>query len=358
MKLAIILSGNTYRFPYLSYYINQLNKENINYKIICWNRQLINEGNAISFNLKQSENKGYLFRLMSYIKYKNFVITQLKQDQYDKIIVSTIAIGVLLYPFLKKKYKKKYIFDIRDYSLIINFCYPVFTKLINDSYCTVISSDGFKKWLPKNHNYYITHNFPFGITQKEISCFKYDNKTNPIDDHIVITTIGSLRDYSVNKKVIDALKNNERFYLNFIGVGPAFKPLKDYASKNNVLNINFYGYYEKKDELKLLSNSNFINNLTYDDLNSKTLITNRFYLSVVLGIPMIVKMNTNQAVLCNKFKLGCVLNTKYSMEKQVMDYVINFNEYEYNIGRDNFIKIVSKDTKKLDLMFLDFILIN
>lgn len=354
MKIGIVISGNSFKSPYLTYYINFLDKQKIEYDIICWNRRMIDESGNLSYNVSQNEVKGYFNRFYSYLGYKKFVIDCLDKNKYDRIIISTIAIAVLLYPYLKKYYRKKYLFDIRDYSLILKFTPFILKKIIDDSSATVISSAGFLHWLPKSKKYFITHNFPLELTNENSKPLFKENFILQNKEFLEITTIGSLRDFEANKLMVDSFKNSNQFILNIIGTGPAYDPLKEYVIDNKISNVAFYGFYQKKDEGDLLKNSVFLNNFTNLDLNSRTLMTNRFYLSAVFKIPMIVREGTYQAELCKKYSLGCILNAERNFEYQLKTYMELFNRENFINGCDRFLNEVEIDLNKLDLFLLNF----
>lgn len=317
---------------------------------------MIDESGNLSYNVSQNEVKGYFNRFYSYLGYKKFVIDCLDKNKYDRVIISTIAIAVLLYPYLKKHYNNKYLLDIRDYSLILKPTCFILKKLIDNSTATVISSEGFKQWLPKSSKYYIAHNFPFELTNGIVKFPSEDLGIDLSKECLVITTIGALRDFEANKLLIDSFKDSNEFEMNFIGTGDAYNPLKEYVSEKGVTNVLFYGFYHKKDEADLLTNTDFINNYTNFDLNSRTLMTNRFYLSVVLGIPMIVRADTYQGMICEKYNLGCVLSSHLEIKKQLKKYIISWSQQEHIRGCTEFLEVVKEDTKKLEILLGDFVL--
>jgi hypothetical protein len=354
MKLVFILSGNTYR-SHLGYYFKFCQDNKIEYDIICWNRKSLDEKNVLAFNLKQSEDKGYIYRFVSYLRYRKFIVDIMMRNKYDKVIVSTIAIGVLLYPYLAKNYKKNYIFDIRDYSVVTRFVSGFFRKLIEKSAATVISSSGYIAWLPKNWNYLNSHNFPFDATNGNITALNNTPVLSRKIKNIHISSIGSLRDFEANTLLIQAFKERKDFYLNFIGSGPAYANLKLFVDRMSISNVYFHGPYTKSEEVGLLAGTTIINNFTNDDLNSKTLTTNRFYLSVVLAIPMIVREGTHQADLCKKYNLGCVIKPALPIPEQILEYIESFDYEQYSQGRYLFLELVKQDTELLNNVLMNFV---
>lgn len=344
MKIAFVISGNYFK-AHIWFYIYLFDKYNIEYDIISWNRLKIEEPNCIQFNC--SEGESYLSRLFSYLRYRKFVLDLLKQGKYDKVFVSTIAIGLLIYPYLKKVYFKRYIIDIRDNSITASIMKTTFKNLIKNSFLTAISSNGYLKWLPPSENYFIAHNYPFTINT-DIELIEEINKFEPKSLFFNIVTIGSLRDYNENRFLIESFKNSNYVNLKFIGSGPAESALKEYVKNNNINNVYFHGFYDKYEELDLLQDASFINILVGNDSNSKTLITNRFYLSVILGTPMIVNDDTHQGYLCKKHSLGCDVNTNKPLLNQLQAYLESFDSQKYDKGRKEFIKTVALDMNKIE----------
>lgn len=355
MKIAIIISGNAAKAPYLSYYERLFKEQRIEYDLICWNRKLINELGTISYNVKQSEDKGFIYRFISYVRYRNFVVQILMRNNYDKVIVSTVAIGILIYPYLLRNYKRNFVLDIRDYSVIIRFMSGHFCNLVANSAFTVISSSGYSAWLPKNGIYIKSHNFPFQATNGSIEPLVDRPNLSKEIKKLHISNIGYLRDFNANNLLIRAFKERKDCYLSFIGSGPAYSKLKSFVDQKSISNVHFHGPYNKSEEVGLLATTTMINNFTNDDINSRTLTTNRFYLSVVLALPMIVREGTYQAELCKKYNLGCVIDPETAIPEQLLAYVASFDYENYNQGRNSFLELVKRDTELLNKMLWKFI---
>jgi hypothetical protein len=348
MKVALILASNTSYAPYMYHYIKMLKEQNIDYDIIIWNKDNVFEEHCISYNMSADLNKSRLFRIKNYFGYSKFVQDVLKNGEYKKVIVFTIFLGILLYPYLKKKFQKLYFFDIRDYSPILIFLPWIVSLVINNSYNTTISSPGFLKWLPKSNKYLLSHNYRFNNAH-------INNKNVNLGLKNTILTIGYLRDFEMNKSLIQSFQNNDKFLLKFVGNGLAYQPLVDFVRKSNITNVVFTGAYEKKNEFDYLNGVRLMNILLSDDINSNTLMTNRFYLAVSNGIPVIVNNNSTQGEYVNKYNLGININNKEVISKTVKTYLDNFDNEEFLKGSADFIIDICLDQEKFEMSFKKFI---
>lgn len=337
MKIALILASNTKYAPHIFHYIKILEQQNIDFDIIIWNKDNIAEDNCISYKRVADLSKSRLNRILSYFGYTKFVTKNLKNNKYDRVVVFTIFLGILLYPFLIKHFKKNYYFDIRDHSPILKLFPRAINPLIRNSFTTAISSPGFFKWLPVNNNVVISHNYTF----EDNSIL---NHQTPLDKTVcIILTIGFLRDFETNKIVLNSFKNNQLFLMKFVGTGIAYEPLMDFADQNNIKNIEFTGSYNKKDELEFLKKTTLINILLGDDLNSSTLMTNRFYLAVSNNIPVIVNKNSIQGNYVEKYNLGIAIENKDFLYPEVNKYLEHYDEDKFKKGCYQFLSDIKSD---------------
>ena len=149
MKVCLIAT-NTQKFcPYVSNYVDIIKGEGIDYDIIQWDRKSNDtkiEYNVITYGGIMPSNK--LSKLFGYCKWKKFIEKHLKNNNYDRIIIFTSIAGVLINKTLTKRYKERYIYDIRDYSFEqYGFYKKIVDNLIENSYITSISSKGFMRFL-------------------------------------------------------------------------------------------------------------------------------------------------------------------------------------------------------------------
>lgn len=349
MKIALILGSNTYAAPFLQYYIKMLIKYNIDYDIIIWNKDNIFEQVCISYNKYTDLSKPRYTRIFNFFGFIVFVIKQLNKNRYDKLVVFDLSIGPFLHPFIRNRFKNKFYFDIRDYTNAYRFYSFMMPSLIKNSFATAISSPGFLEWLPESRKYNISHNYNFDEN------IEFCNLENDITHNHTILTIGQLRDFESNKKIIDAFKNNSKYDMKFVGSGIAYEPLLKYTSKHNIKNIVFTGRYLKKDEIKYLENVSLMNIVLEDNLNSKTLMTNRIYLAVSNRIPVIVNSNSTQAEYVEKYNLGIIIDNLELVEKSVTNYLQNFDRQIFVDGCKSFFLDIRKDQRQFEKSFEEFI---
>lgn len=336
MRIALVSPANILYMPYVQNYkiILDNNHSRIKYEIINWDRLHIeNSENTLTYRDKKISHQRNYF---DYVKYKKFIIDKLSINQYDKIIVFGLQLGYFLRKFLYLNYKGKYILDIRDYNKIINF-FNV-EKLIKNSFCTVISSPGYKEWLPKKFNFVVNHNTNVNkIEDLKISPFKKN-------DVLKISYIGTLTNLKINLDLIKILKNNPKFELFFHGAGIINNELEQYLHRNNIFNVIVNGRYYKEEEELLYKKTNFVNMLLYNDnINNKTCLANRFYNSLIYGRPLIVLNGSYMAEQVKKYHLGLVLNSINTIEEDILHYIENYDGDKYNMGRNACFKEIYKD---------------
>lgn len=86
MKALLILSDNVFLTPYLSFYINLLNRNNVQYCVLYWDKsgtELINDSRYIRFNYNK---KGKLYRAYGYLKFRNKILSVIDNESFSLII--------------------------------------------------------------------------------------------------------------------------------------------------------------------------------------------------------------------------------------------------------------------------------
>jgi hypothetical protein len=346
MKVLLISSDNLFIVPYLSFYLNLIERNGIEYKVIYWDKvgnETMHGSNFIRFCCATN---GKIGRMLGYVKFRSIILSTLKNENFDLIIPLHAQVNVLIADKLLGTFKKRFIFDVRDYSYerFKVFRY-IQSLLVKNSMINIISSAGYKSFLPKGH-YWVCHNIPpvLDATYKQ-----YKNcSARPIE----ISYIGSIRFMEQNKKIILFFKNDSRFHINFIGVN-AFK-LKKFCNENGIKNVTLVDEFSPNDTLKFFGRADMIMNL-YGNHNPLLdyALSNKLYYSVYLYKPILVCRYTYMETIAKKYHLGFSLELKDLKEKDNLYRYIRFlNRNQYIRNCDYFWKKVLADNirlnKKLD----------
>lgn len=351
-KFCFISLGNLYLCPYISKYTSQLNGE---YDVIYWNRHEIKEDiGAIqhySFDYKMPENTKKINKLKGYIKFKTFTEKVLKDNKYDGVILLQTSVGILLQNFLRKRYKKKYILDIRDYTLENNKIFFLLEKnLIKNSAFTVISSEGYVNFLPE-YQYVLTHN-DISLSKHTIMQFQEKKK---VDTKITISYIGLIRFHTQNKKVIMKFKNDNRFILKFIGKDA--NALAEFCDKNDVKNVELVDRFPPEKTLDYYYDTDIVYNLYGNDsplLNYA--LSNKLYYAAQLGLPILVSPNTYMEKISASYGFGFAfdINDRNACDK-LFNFYMSFKKNELLEKTKEFLEKVNKDNKKFNEKLNHFI---
>lgn len=341
-KIAIIVPANIFRAPYINYFASILKKENIEFDIISWNKEGVKE-EGIQFEMEISNNTNFLKKFFCYWRFKKFVERKLLLKHYDFVIVHTLQLNIFIQNFLYKKYRGKYIVDIRDYS-IFNIFKRRLKKLLMNSRENFISSEGFKEWLPKNIEYTLSHNTNLNTNLQKIKIVEIKDFTK---QKLIFSTIGSLRDKKITFNIINSLKNSTRIDLYFFGDGPISSELK----KIKLNNFKYYGKYKKDQEENFYKKSDLINILLpKDNINSKTLMPNRFYNALFCGKLIVATEGTYVGDIIKKYNLGIVINLDniHNLENCIFSELKKLDLKKYNLGRNRMISKIKEEENNFE----------
>ncbi|WKV07998.1 hypothetical protein Q2T46_10630 [Thermoanaerobacterium sp. CMT5567-10] len=349
--IGIIFIGDLKYCPYLNKYTQVLDEENQKYEVLFWNR----EGKSVdyplnyfSLNLKSVLNRHPLFKILDFLKFRKWVKNQIKTRNYDKLIILSTLSGVLIAKTLINKYKYNYIFDIRDYSYENNkMFFNIEENLIRNSFFTCISSEGFKEFLPKGYPYIIAHNINKNDYQNKKKFIKKDKGSI-----LNVVFIGAVRYFKHQVKIIDRLKNDNRFNLIYHGSGAELDLFINYCKKNNISNLKFTGEYNNSDKNKLLIKADILNNSYKASkmMETKYAISNKYYDGIIYGIPQLVETNTYKQSKVEELGIGIGLDVEEE------DFADKLYEYYYNIDEKKFNDSCNKELQKIlieDQLYLE-----
>lgn len=163
--------------------------------------------------------------------------------------------------------------------------------------------------------------------------FKTYGKVIPVEnikqDKIRISYIGAFRYVEIFRNLIEFVKKNDQFVLNFYGDGPKeiVAEMKNNSENNN--NIFFHGAFKNPDDLEKIYNENNLNFVVYDNRsqNERVAMPNKFYESGFFNIPIVAATETyvGQRVLDQGLGWTCGISfeeiSKFLTELQIKDIV-------------------------------------
>lgn len=331
-KICFISYTNLYLVPYLKNYTDIMEEDG---DAIVWNRHNLKEENdrcnVISYDFPVDDNSaGKMQKLRGYIAYTRFVKKQLKKKDYDVVICLQSISAIFSAPFFLTKYRRKYVIDVRDYSIEGNwFLRGVEGILMNFSIMNVISSEGYKAFLPKKKKYQLVHNYST-IEPEIVASFSIRSMGK---QPIRLSYIGLIRFQEQNKRIIDLFANDDRFAISFIGKNAL--ELKEYMEEHRIKNVRLIDQFPPEKTLDYYKETDAILNV-YGN-NTPLLdyaLSNKLYFAAALKMPILVSKDTFMEKKSIEGGFGFVLDFE---DERIKDKLVTYMN-DLSTNRENFNK--------------------
>ena len=302
-RVGFISLGNLYLCPYLQAYLHELEQP---YTVIFWDREQRMEeppAGCTYFRFESTKLVSTMDKLHGYRSFRRYIKRILKEHSFDVLVLLQTAAAVLISDILVKEYPNRYIVDIRDYSVEGNpLLFRIEKNIISHSMQTVISSEGYKSFLPERP-YLIAHNLQ-RLSNEKVAEIR---KSSVRKEQLNIAFIGYVNYHEQHKKILLQLKNDPRFHLTFIGTRA--EELSSFCNANGINNVTLRGRFEPDDILGLYQSVNLINNL-YGN-HTPTLdyaLSNKLYFAAELHIPILVCPGTFMESVSKQYHIGCTVD--------------------------------------------------
>lgn len=340
--------------PYVHYYVESLKKNNRSYDIVYFDRYL----NQVKSNENEFVFSGYcptggskLKKIGIMLKYAIYINRFVSRKNYKKVIVLTTVPGIMLYRSLIHSFSGKYVLDIRDYTYEHIKLYKSMEKrLIDNSYSTIISSSGFKDFLPDSEKYVITHNIATDYKRN------IEMQRVATGSKIRIGFVGSIRYFEENRSLIDAFSNDEKYQFDYYGTITNGCDLEGYVNNHGVTNVFFHGPFDNEDKHTIYQGIDVINSIYgIRGLETKTAVPNRFYDSAIYKKPIIVSKGTYLSNLVEYYNLGIAVDVKNEdVFKRIDDYLSNLDWDAFQDGCNRLLADVDSDIIRYQKTIGDF----
>lgn len=359
-KICIVSFCNIYLLPYARTYIDAITESGIECTLLFWDRDGVGGDNDVYpgcvktvYSKRLGVDSSSITKFSEYVGATCFIRNTLQKQHFDGIVFLQTQVAVACENIICKKYRGKYIIDIRDFSFENISMYRRYeSKVIRSSYRTVISSQAYAKFLD-NCDFIIAHNYsPFPTEVVEKLRMKSEQKAS---EPIEISFIGTVRFFEMDKKVLNLFANDSRFKMNFYGTGS--EVLKEYCLQNGIKNTDFYGVFKPEQITDFYMQTSLINNL-YGNHNKYLdfALSNKLYHAAQFYIPILVCPDTYMEEVSTKYKFGFVVDVNDAiMPDKLYEWYKSFDRSEMRRGCDEFLYNVKKENTEFNNMICSFL---
>ena len=332
MRACIVGIQNIKHMTLISMYTNFFKDNEIAYDLIYIDKYGIDEKNSARKVYKYETTNSFfrtiIGKAIKGILFKKFAIKVIKENHYDFIVIWREQTASMFADFLCKNYKRRFCVNIRDlWNQKNKYITHGVEKAVKGSAFNTISSKGFLRELPKA-DYVLVNSI-----NTEIVDFANDPPTQSVKHHIcdkdsplVITYIGTVRFYDYCYRLINALSNDPRIVLKFIGQGSDI--IQKYVEDHSINNVICEGSFAHEDTMQLLEGTDIINS-AFGAKNDaeKALMPIRYYYSIYLGCPVLTTEGTWVDKEAKSAGIGISVPSEFNDAHNWADYLINkYNE--------------------------------
>lgn len=348
-RFCIVSSANMSLCPYAETYMTTLPE----YDVIYWDRYGYNEAcsgadQMFRFEYLLGDSYGKLSSIRGYVGFRAFLRSVLNSRKYDGVVVLQAQTAFLIADLLEDQYEDRFILDIRDYSYErFSIFRRMEKKLVGKSYSNVISSPGYKIFLPEG-NYLISHN----IQQVDVRGLIRAPRTNPI----VLSYVGKIQYFDQCKKIVDTFGGELDFEVRFVGAGS--EQLKSYLGDDVPSNVVFEGRYGPSDLPQIYDRADVILNV-YGNHNPLLdfALSNKLYLCAQFRKPIMVSDETMMFELSESMGIGIAFDGNISsseMRLRLKRFINEFSLSTVDEMCEEFMEDALEDNRQVDLMIKRF----
>lgn len=343
MKVLIVDTVSFERAPYLKYYIEVCNEQNVDYDLFLWDRQnngtLTQNQRIFTFHRQCDFGGRKIKKIIPMMAYRHALLARIREGNYTHLILINTLASVMISNVVFSRFSGKYIMDIRDYTYEgMGFYRKLVNRLIRQSTFTTLSSRGFFKFIESSSKIIINHNIS-NIEKIE------GNSTLVTRKPITIGFVGSVRYKNENMLLINALRNNHTYKLIYVGPMVSDCNLKEFCKQEGITNVEFQGKFNNKDKPELYKSIDLINAIygTFS-LEVTTAIPNRFYDALIFKKPLIASKGTFLGEIVEKNQLGIAVALDTQDIKECIDkYIVSFDRDEFVRNCNTYLERVIKE---------------
>ena len=339
-KICIVGTSNLKHISLISLYTCIFDELDIPYDVVYTARYGIKEKSSAKRQYCYSAKgmKTRLAKIKELLRFRRFTKKIIKKNKYDFIITWQTTCAYLFFDILFFKFNKRYIVNIRDYVIENNkFFYFLLKLLVKNSAFSTISSEGFLKFLPPAQ-YVKVNSVNLNLIDSVIP-LKY-KPTRPYK----IGFAGNCRYFNESYRLVDALKNDDRFELWFCGTNSDV--LAKYAECHNIQNVKTMPAFDVNETINIMERFDIVNSAFGNDaMDNRTLLPIRLYLAAAICKPTLANEHTQLASFIRKYSLGFVIKEYSTLADELVEYFDTLNGDSFCNSCNEFLKSAKKENE-------------
>lgn len=356
MHVVLVSPCNQNIMPYLRHYEDIFQRHSIPYDLISWDRLSLSEPEPPHYHCLHHHSpggSGWFRNLTGYLRFRAFAIRKLNRliSEYPDLVVICLNTqsAVLL---ARQLARQSYILDIRDYT---HESFPPYLllarRMIQRSRLTVISSEGFRAWLPVGPDYVMSPNI--GASDLRHPASPWPSRPWRI------SSIGVVRNAPENIEFLDAvfgcltdsdvLGNLEVYYIGE-GLPVSETALREHCRQHGYDRVQFQGRYRPEEAARFYEECHFVLGI-YGNATpfEQTLTPNRLYQAAIHRRPIIVSEGTHLAEIVRKHGLGIVFTGDGTALKCDLDaYATETVRAAYEMNCRRFLKEIAREIERFE----------
>lgn len=351
MKAAILSVADPRALAATSIYTSYFEKRGIEYDVICTNRYgkggtfFSGELYQYDFEFKPDVNK--FSKLLPFLRFRKYALNVLESNNYD-FIVAWNENTILLFSDVLLKMGVPYTANFRDFDFARNFLFNALRKKVCKNAIAVTSpcktTPSFMQEYRPVQIVSLQPDLPPGAIEKA------QQHLDPIN----ISYIGTFRPQHAQsaKSFINALGNDMRFFLRYIGTGT--ESLQQFVEEKELRNVEIRGTFAM-DEIGDILNQADIVNSCYGSFPyvEYLLMSIKMGYAIRTKIPLIVgREATEVANTIEQYGIGFVIDDFNNLGDKIYSWYVNLDYQKYSADCDRYIEdtdvINGKLYKKMD----------
>lgn len=344
--MAILSLTDLRHITLIKIYTDYFDQENIPYDIICTSRYEDGNNsyrNADVYSYKASSvSDSKIKKLLKYIEFRNYAIKVLKENNYKFTIVWGEHTAVIFSDYLSNH--GHYCVNIRDVGF---WKFPFYWKRLTQA----VKSSDFSTWCaPRGVELLPPKDYVIVLNQNKelVSNARIEHSLVKTGNKLRIGVVGYIRHVEPTKKLMNVLKNDERFIVQLFGTGA--EELAEYAKEIGMINIEIEGTFTPDKTAELLDRIDVINCYCGDGAVDNTIALGtpiRYGYSTCLYKPAIVSPNTYISDRTNELNIAFTINDMDTFGDDFYDWYYSLNFDEFKTGCEEFNRAFEESEIKL-----------